>query len=64
MKIEITETEIKLTPESSTERELLHNAKYRGVKKMQLSDIGHDNEALNLILGEDKLAKHYADNPK
>lgn len=56
MKIEISETEIKLVPENKDEVVALHNIRYRGIDCLQLLGKLPDEPILLLALGPDYIA--------
>lgn len=56
MKIEISNTHIKLTPQTSDDLVKIHNAQYRGIQATQLVGKLPDEAEFLLTLGPDYLA--------
>lgn len=57
MKLEITATSIKLTPETVQEKDALHNAAYRGVQSARLIGLHEKSDELLITLGPDYIGE-------
>lgn len=53
MKLETTDTSIKLIPETTQEQQAMHDIKYRGIQRLQIVGLQSPRQDLVLTLGTD-----------